>query len=108
MRRQVWAGAIVLALIGAKQGLAADYCCEVSGDRLCARFAPVGGWHPYDGGLIHWWPRHCFPDCGAPDDYCRKPLPKVCWPAYPAYYKWGSPPTCPPKDACLPVNGKAH
>jgi hypothetical protein len=55
------------------------------------RLHPVGGWDPYGGGLLHWWNRHCFPhDCG-PDDYCRKPLPKVCWPPYPPSYTWGPP-----------------
>jgi len=50
------------------------------------RFAPVGGWHPDDGGLLHWWNPHCFPRCGSPDDYCRKPPPRVCWPPYSPSY----------------------
>ena len=52
---------------------------------------PAGGWHPYGGGLLHWWNPHCFPCRAAPDDYYRKPLPRVCWPPYPPYYIWGPP-----------------
>ena len=55
------------------------------------RLHPVGGWNPYGGGLLHWWNPHCFPcQCGGPDDYCRKPLPRVCWPPYPPYYICGA------------------
>jgi hypothetical protein len=61
------------------------------------RLHPAGGWHPYGGGLFHWWKRSCFPCGGARDDYCRKPLPKVCWPAYPANYTWGPPELCYPQ-----------
>jgi hypothetical protein len=55
------------------------------------RFRPAGGWNPYGGGLLHWWNPHCFPCQTAPDDYCRKPLPEMCWPPYPPYYVWGPP-----------------
>jgi hypothetical protein len=49
-------------------------------NQVRCRFAPVGGWNPYGGGLFHWWNPHCFPlPCG-PDDYLRKPLPRVCFP----------------------------
>jgi hypothetical protein len=65
-------------------------------ESILQRFHPVGGWHPDGGGLLHWWPRHCFPCCGGPDDYCRKPLPRVCWPPYPPYYTWGPPAVCCP------------
>jgi hypothetical protein len=61
------------------------------------RIHPAGGWHPDPGGLIHWWPRGCFPCCGAPDDYCRKGYPRVCWPPYPPYYIWGPPEICHPQ-----------
>jgi hypothetical protein len=54
-------------------------------------FHPAGGWHPYGGGLFHWWDPRCFPCQAAADDYCRKPLPKLCWPSYPRYYTWGPP-----------------
>ena len=56
--------------------------------------APQGGLYPYGGGLLNWWPRCCFPCCGVPDDYCRKPLPCVCWPMYPSYYTFGPPDAC--------------
>jgi hypothetical protein len=108
MRRQVWIGALVAALFAVDQGMAAESCCEPSGDCFLARLAPVGSCHPYGGGLLHWWPRHCFPCCGAPDDYCRKPLPRVCWPPYPPYYIWGPPVNCHTQDFCLPANGKPH
>jgi hypothetical protein len=38
------------------------------------RLAPAGGWFPY-GCLLHWWNPCWSPRGGAPDDYCRKPLP---------------------------------
>jgi hypothetical protein len=53
---------------------------------VLARFRPAGGWSPDGAGLIHWWNPRCFPRCGGPDDYCRKPTPAVCWPPYPPYY----------------------
>ncbi|QDV39403.1 hypothetical protein ElP_73700 (plasmid) [Tautonia plasticadhaerens] len=58
---------------------------------LLQRLRPAGGWHPDDGGLLHWWDPHCFPRGGAPDDYRRKPPPQVCWPPYPPYYIWVPP-----------------
>jgi hypothetical protein len=74
------------------------------------RLGPVGGWNPYGGGLLRWWPPHCFPCGGAPDDYCRKPLPRVCWPPYPPYYIWGPPEICPPQGNCncRPACGEVH
>jgi hypothetical protein len=45
------------------------------------RFTPIGGWNPYGGGLFHWWNPNCFPRPCGPDDYIRKPLPRVCYPA---------------------------
>jgi hypothetical protein len=51
------------------------------------RIRPDGGWNP-GGGLFHWWNPHCFPQACAPNDYCRKPAPNVCWPPYPPYYRW--------------------
>jgi hypothetical protein len=61
---------------------------------LIQRMHPVGGWSPYGGGLFHWWNRHCFPHRCAPDDYCRKPLPRVCWGPYPPWYTYGPPEIC--------------
>jgi hypothetical protein len=99
MRRHAWIGALVLALIGGR-GLAGEHsCCEPPEDCFLKRVKPVGGWCPY-GGLLHWWNPHCFPCCGAPDDYCRKPLPCVCWPPYPPYYIWGPPEICYPQGKC--------
>jgi hypothetical protein len=100
MRQTLWVAA-VLAALSAGRGLAA----ELSGGQPCEecflkRLGPVGGWHPDGGGLLHWWPACCFPCGGAPDDYCRKPLPKVCWPPYPPYYTWGPPEMCWPRNRC--------
>jgi hypothetical protein len=64
------------------------------------RLAPAGGWHPDGGGLFHWWDPHCFPRCGAPDDYCRKPPPKVCWPPYPPFYIGGPSEVGQPRGIC--------
>jgi hypothetical protein len=92
MRRHVWLGTLAVALIVAGRGLHAQPPCrEARSDSFLGHLAPAGGWHPYGGGLLHRWPAHCFPRCGAPDDYCRKPLPRVCWPPYPPYYIWGPP-----------------
>jgi hypothetical protein len=121
MKRQAWIGAVLLALTaagwaygepppsvapGPESGWAGKGTVgapdQVPG---CLRqLAPAGGWFPYGGGLLHWWPKHCFPRCGAPDDYCRKPLPSVCWPPYPSYYIWGPPETCCPQDRCRPAS----
>ena len=92
MRCQVWIGALVVALIAGGRGLGAEpWPCQ---DCYWQRLHPVGGWNPYGGGLLRWWNPCCFPRCGAPDDYCRKPLPKVCWRAYPPFYIWGPPESC--------------
>ena len=64
---------------------------EPSHHRLFERLRPAGGWHPYGGGLVHWWKVDCFPCQVGPDDYCRKPLPRMCWPSYPPFYTWGPP-----------------
>jgi hypothetical protein len=49
--------------------------------------------------------RDCFPHNSCPDDYQPKPLPRLCWPTYPSYYRCvpagdSSGPTCgsPGKD----------
>jgi hypothetical protein len=44
---------------------------------------PAGGYNPDGGGLFHWWNPGCFPWCGGPDDYHRKPMVHYCWPAPP-------------------------
>ena len=101
MRRQVWIGALLITLSAGGRGLGREPPCGASVQEcFLERFHPVGGWHPYGGGLLHWWPSPCFPCGGAPDDYGRKPLPRVCWPSYPAYCQWG-----PPEIGCQPSNG---
>jgi hypothetical protein len=69
-------------------------CCPPAQGTFFQRFSPAGGWRPYGLGLFHWWPCRCFPCAGAPDDYCRKPLPPVCWPPYPPYYIYGPSGNC--------------
>jgi hypothetical protein len=90
MRRQLWIGAFVVALIASSRGLGAEpRCCKPCQDCFLERIAPSGGWDPYGGGLLHWWHPCCFPCGGAPDDYCRKPLPRVCWPGCAHFYTPG-------------------
>ncbi len=98
MRRAIGVGTILVALIAGGHGMGAEPpCCEPPRDCCLNHLGPVGGWNP-GGGLLRWWQRHCFPCCGAPDDYCRKPLPPVCWPPYPPYYQWGPPEIGFPRD----------
>jgi hypothetical protein len=109
MRHSVWIGTLVVALAAVGQGLGAEPSCGESSPECCLkRWGPAGGWHPYGGGLLHWWPRDCFPCGGAPDDYCRKPLPTVCWPPYPPFYTWGPPEICYPHGHCPAANGDSH
>jgi hypothetical protein len=93
MRRQqipIWT--ILLTLISCGQGLGGEGGAldEQPRHHFFQRLHPTGGWNPYGGGVLHWWKPHCFPCETGPDDYCRKPLPRVCWPQYPPYYTWGS------------------
>jgi hypothetical protein len=91
--------AVLLALLIVSRVAAGDpRCCEPPQERWLQRVHPVGGWDPDGGCLLHWWPCHCFPRCGAPDDYCRKKLPPVCWPPYPPYYTFGPPEICCPQS----------
>jgi hypothetical protein len=107
MRRQIVAVFLALIVTGSVSG--GEPPCSEPRPACCLRqLGPVGGWDPYGGGLLHWWPRHCFPDSGGPDDYCRKPLPCVCWPPYPPYYIWGSPEIRLPQRTCQPANGESH
>ena len=109
MRRQAWIGVALLALIAAGWACGGEPPCSEPRPACSPwRLGPTGGWFPYGGGLLRWWPQHCFPRCGGPDDYCRKPLPSVCWPPYPPYYTWGPPEVCHPQDSCPPANGKPH
>ncbi len=87
MRSQFTVLAFVLTLITYERAVGGEHVvCEPPGEPCLQRFHPAGGWQPYGGGLLHWWPKHCFPCQVGPDDYCRKPLPRVCWPPYPPYY----------------------
>lgn len=101
MKQRAWMSAVGLALlVGGWASGGGPPCCESDQMSLLQRIAPAGGWNRYGGGFLHWWPKHCFPCNNGPDDYCRKPLPKVCWPPYPPYYIWGPPQSGP--QCCHP------
>lgn len=89
---KVGAWTLVLTLVTCGQAIGGErgYSDPVR-PHFLQRLRPAGGWHPDGDGLLHWWNSHCFPRGDAPDDYCRKPLPEVCWPPYPPYYIWGTP-----------------
>jgi hypothetical protein len=93
MKRRISIETILLMLIACGHGFGGEWGegADASHGHRPHRFRPQGGWHPYGGGLVHWWNPHCFPCQVAPDDYCRKPMPRTCWPAYPPYYTWGPP-----------------
>jgi hypothetical protein len=104
MRRCGWLGGIVVVLAAFGRGHAGEpQCCPPPADSFLQRLHPVGGWCPDGGGLLRWWPCHCFPRGGAPDDYCRKPPPKVCWPPYNSCFIFGPPEVCYP--ACPGPHG---
>ena len=97
MRRQAWIGAVLFALLAGGWASGGEPPrCEPGQPCLLEQQRPAAAWFPYGGGLLHWWDPHCFPRCAGPDDYCRKKLPKVCWPAYPPWYVWDRPGTCYP------------
>jgi hypothetical protein len=108
MRRQAWVAVLLALLAAGGAGGGEPPCCEPVPAAGVGRPGPAGGWFPYGGGLLHWWPPHCFPCAGAPDDYCRKPLPRVCWPPYPPYYIWGPPEVCRPLGNCRPAGRDSH
>jgi len=88
-RSTVRACALVLVLVARGQAIGGERGPSDPGRQpFLERVQPVGGWHPDGGGLLHWWDPNCFPRCGAPNDYCRKPIPRRCWPAYPPSYIW--------------------
>jgi hypothetical protein len=93
----MWTLLLSLSASGAALGDDRE-CYPPNQQHLLQRVHPVGGWNPYGGGLFHWWNPRCFPRCGGLDAYCRKPLPNVCWPAYPPYYIWAPPETRQPAD----------
>jgi hypothetical protein len=101
MRSQAARWSLALTLMACSPVLGQEpACCGPHQAQSHGRLSPAGGWHPYGGGLLHWWNPNCFPRCGAPDDYCRKPLPRVCWPPYSPYYTFG-----PPEMGYPPNNG---
>jgi hypothetical protein len=92
MRRVIWIAALVVASAALDRAQGGEpQCCDTTPLSWLKRWHPVGGWDPDGGGLLRWWNPHCFPCTGGPNDYCRKPLPCVCWPAYPPYFQWGTP-----------------
>jgi hypothetical protein len=104
MRPHRWIVALVLTLMAGSQAT----CAEPSPEGFLQRVAPAGGWHPYGGGLLRWWDPFCFPCGGAPDDYCRKSLPRVCWPPYPPYYIWAPQQLGCPAHGCEPADNELH
>jgi hypothetical protein len=86
IRCVVGAVALISVLVAAGRGIAVDPPCSCEPPRECRRVGPVGGWNPYGGGLLHWWNPDCESHYCGPDDYCRKPLPRMCWPTYPAQF----------------------
>jgi hypothetical protein len=93
MRIQAFLYVVIPCLLLAAPAMGGD-CQDPAGPAI-QHPGPVGGWSPY-GGLLRWWPQTCGQRCGAPDDYCRKSLPRVCWPGYPCNYTWGPPEVCYP------------
>jgi hypothetical protein len=107
-RSIVGAGTLVLTVVTCGQAIGGEHGHpDQDHQPFLQRFHPVGGWHPDGGGLWHWWNPHCFPRCGGPDDYCRKPPPKVCWPPYPPFYI-GVPPQTPHPGSDDLRSGKKH
>jgi hypothetical protein len=91
MRHSVWIGTVTIALLAGGRGWCGEPpCCEPPQECVLKRLAPVGGWHPYGGSLLHWWDPCWFPCDGGPDDYCPKPLPRLRWPVCPPDCKGGS------------------
>lgn len=97
LRRSVRGWTLMLTLLASGPAIGGEYVWSDPGHPgILHRIRPAGGWHPDNGGLLHWWNPACFPRCAGPDDYCRKPPPQVCWPPYPPYYLPGTPQAGPP------------
>jgi hypothetical protein len=52
---------------------------EVDRPHFLSRLGPRGGCNPDGRGIFHWWNRDCYPRPCGPDNYCRKPMPDLCW-----------------------------
>jgi len=50
---------------------------------------------PCGGANCFRWTLGLFPRRGCPDDYCAKPYPRQCWPAYLPFYR------CVPAGDCV-------
>jgi hypothetical protein len=105
--RKLWTLAIALVMSGPAYG-GETACDDTPREPFLRRLHPKGGWHPYGGGLFHWWNRACFPGCGGPDDYGRKPLPRLCWPHYSPFYTWGTPEIGDPRTDGAPALNSPH
>lgn len=98
-----WTWSLGLVLVASCHAIGGEWGPPDPGrPHLLQRLAPAGGWHPDRGGLLHWWNPCCFPRCGGPDDYCRKPPPNVCWPPYPPFYVWTPSTPSAPHPAGIP------
>lgn len=106
MKRTLLVALALIALAAVSCQAAASGCNGCAHSNGIDSCAPAGGWFPYGGGILSWWPRgRCFPCCGAPDDYCQKPLPCVCWPPYSADFKYADSGCVPPQPCseCVPA-----
>ena len=101
--------AFVLTLIMYDRALCGEPEYGVSAQQgFLQRVHPAGGWNPYGGGLLHWWNPNCFACQAGPDNYCRKPIPCMCWPTYPPYYIWGPQELDYPRNHSLRDFNKPH
>jgi hypothetical protein len=92
--------AVILSAVVDRSRAGDPVCCEPPQQHWLARIAPVGGWHPDSGGLLHWYDYHAFPRGGAPDDYLPKKLPPLCWPPYRPVFQYGPPEVATPCTSC--------
>jgi hypothetical protein len=79
MVRKTGIGFVVSVILSSTPAFAGDSWTQgpPNSTHWLHRLGPAGGWNPDGGGLCHWWERDCFTYPCAPDDYCRKPLPRV-------------------------------
>jgi hypothetical protein len=106
MNRIIQLVVLLVALLPGPRLLAGEpSCCDSRDCFSFGQLAPAGGWNP-GGGILHWWRKCCFPNCGTCDDYCRKPLPCFCWPDYSRYYTFGPSEICYGQCGCGAAGGK--